>query len=60
MGILVSRACRFRLTVRWGWISAIALGCLIGLLMATWLGETGTRLGGPDESDLIGMQAGAP
>ena len=38
--------------VRWSWITAIALGCLLGLFLATWLGETGARLGPPDAFDL--------
>ena len=43
-----------RTEVRWGWILAIALGWILGLLVATWLGETGARLGAPDQFDLAG------
>ena len=37
--------------IRWGWIAAISLGCLLGLLLAASLGETGARLGAPDAFD---------
>ena len=40
--------------IRWGWVLAVALGCFLGLLLATWLGETGARLGPPDQFDLTG------
>ena len=46
--------------IRWGWISAIALGCLIGLLVAALLGVTGARLGAPDDFDLEGVSSGSP
>ena len=46
--------------IRWGWISAIALGCLIGLLVAALLGVTGARLGAPDDFDLDGVSSGNP
>jgi len=41
-----------RTDIRWGWILAIALGCFLGLLTATWLGETGASLGVPDRFDV--------
>jgi hypothetical protein len=50
---------RSRSSVRWGWITAIALGCLLGLVLATALGETGGRLGPPDAFDLLGLEAGS-
>lgn len=37
--------------IRWGWIAAIALGCLLGLLLAGSMGETGASLGAPDTFD---------
>jgi hypothetical protein len=43
--------------IRWGWISAIALGCLLGLLIAAMLGVTGARLGAPDDFDLEGVSS---
>jgi predicted outer membrane lipoprotein len=43
-------------SVRWSWILAVSLGCLLGLLAATWLGETGARLGQADEFDISGME----
>lgn len=43
-------------SIRWSWILAVSLGCLLGLLTATWLGETGARLGQADEFDLSGME----
>ena len=43
--------------IRWGWISAIALGCLLGLLVAAMLGVTGARLGAPDDFDLEGVSS---
>jgi hypothetical protein len=46
--------------IRWGWISAIALGCLIGLLVAALFGVTGARLGAPDDFDLDGVSSGSP
>jgi hypothetical protein len=49
---------RPRPPIRWGWISAIALGCLIGLLVAAMLGVTGARLGAPDDFDLEGVSSG--
>jgi hypothetical protein len=55
-----SPASGVRPTVRWGWVSAITLGCLLGLVLATLLGETGSRLGPPDAFDMIGIQAGEP
>jgi hypothetical protein len=45
--------------IRWGWISAVALGCFIGLLVATLLGVTGARLGEPDDFDLEGVTSGS-
>ena len=45
--------------IRWGWISAIALGCLLGLLVAAMLGVTGARLGAPDDFDLEGVSSGS-
>jgi predicted outer membrane lipoprotein len=42
--------------IRWSWILAVCLGCLLGLLTATWLGETGARLGQADEFDMVGME----
>jgi hypothetical protein len=42
--------------VRWSWILAVTLGCLLGLLTATWLGETGARLGQADEFDVSGLE----
>lgn len=45
--------------IRWGWISAVALGCLIGLLVAALLGVTGARLGPPDDFDLDGVSSGS-
>jgi hypothetical protein len=51
---------RKRPPIRWGWISAVALGCLIGLLVATLLGVTGARLGSPDDFDLEGVSSGSP
>jgi len=48
--------CR-RPPIRWGWISAVALGCFIGLLVATLLGVTGARLGPPDDFDLEGISS---
>ena len=44
--------------IRWGWISAVALGCLLGLLVAALLGVTGARLGAPDDFDLGGVSSG--
>jgi hypothetical protein len=38
--------------IRWGWITAVALGWLLGLNVAAWLGVTGARLGPPDAFDL--------
>lgn len=38
--------------IRWGWVLAVAMGTLLGLLIATWLGETGATFGGPDKFDL--------
>jgi len=35
------RLASWRSDVRWGWILAVALGTLLGLLVAAWLGETG-------------------
>ena len=43
-------------SIRWSWILAVSLGCLLGLLTATWLGETGARLGQADEFDMVGME----
>jgi predicted outer membrane lipoprotein len=43
-------------SIRWSWILAVSLGCLLGLLTATWLGETGARLGQADEFDISGME----
>ena len=43
-------------SIRWSWILAVSLGCLLGLLTATWLGETGARLGQADEFDMAGME----
>ena len=37
-------------------ILAVCLGCWLGLLTATWLGETGARLGQADEFDMVGME----
>jgi hypothetical protein len=45
--------------IRWGWISAVALGCLLGLLVAALLGVTGARLGAPDDFDLEGVSSGS-
>jgi hypothetical protein len=45
--------------IRWGWISAVALGCLLGLLVAAMLGVTGARLGAPDDFDLEGVSSGS-
>jgi len=33
--------------IRWSWVLAVALGTLLGLLIATLLGETGAALGEP-------------
>lgn len=46
-----------RQRIRWGWISAVALGCLLGLLAAGLLGVTGARLGPPDDFDLGGVSS---
>ncbi len=45
-----------RQSIRWSWILAVSLGCWLGLLTATWLGETGARLGQADEFDMVGME----
>ncbi|MGH9147481.1 MAG: hypothetical protein ACRD1Q_12280 [Vicinamibacterales bacterium] len=42
--------------IRWSWILAVCLGSWLGLLTATWLGETGARLGQADEFDMVGME----
>ena len=42
--------------IRWSWILAVCLGCWLGLLTATWLGETCARLGQADEFDMVGME----
>ena len=45
-----------RTSIRWSWILAVSLGCWLGLLAATWLGETGARLGQADEFDISGLE----
>lgn len=40
--------------VRWGWILAVALGWLLGLIAAAAVGVTGARLGAPDAFDRDG------
>ena len=42
-----SRLTSQRSHIRWSWVLAVALGTLLGLLVATFLGETGAVLGGP-------------
>ena len=62
LAVVSSRLARIHNTtrprIRWGWISAIALGCLIGLLVAALFGVTGARLGAPDDFDLGGVSSG--